>query len=190
MLENIIHGCVKANRESQKLLYKQYYSFAMGVCIRFAGSYMEAEEIVNDGFLKIFKNVANFKILNLHLEAGFAGWMKQIFIYTAIDRYRKNGKLQPEILNEETCFDLIDRGEVAINKMSYEEIITMVQDLSPAYRAVFNLYVIDGYKHEEIAKQLNVSVGTSKSNLAKARANIKKMLQQQNNKLYEERRAI
>ena len=190
MLENIISGCVKANRESQKLLYKQYYGFAMGICMRFAGSYMEAEEIVNDGFLKIFKSVANFKILNLHLEAGFAGWMKQIFIYTAIDSYRKNGKIKPEILNEKTCFDLLDSAEVAINKMSYDEIIAMVQNLSPAYRTVFNLYIIDGYKHEEIAAQLDISVGTSKSNLAKARANIQKMLQQQNNKLYEERRAI
>ena len=92
MLENIILGCVKSNRESQKLLYKQYFSFAMGICMRYANNYMEAEEIVNDGFLKIFKGLANFKILNQNLEASFAGWMKQIFIYTAIDSYRKNGK--------------------------------------------------------------------------------------------------
>ena len=190
MLENIIRGCVKANRESQKLLYKQYYGFAMSICMRYAGSYMEAEEIVNDGFLKIYKNVGNFKILNGKAEVCFAGWIKKIFIYTAVDSYRKNGMLRPLFIKEEQGFDLPDHAEVAIDKMSCEEIIEVVQNLSPAYRTVFNLYVLEGYKHEEIAAELNISVGTSKSNLAKARENIKKMLQQHNSKLYEERRAI
>lgn len=190
MLENIILGCVKSNRESQKLLYKRYFSFAMGICMRYANNYMESEEIVNDGFLKIYKGLANFKILNQNLEASFAAWMKQIFIYTAIDSYRKNGKTRSEVLNDDAAVDIIDNAEVAINKMSFEEIIALVQRLSPSYRAVFNLYVIDGFKHEEIAEQLKISVGTSKSNLAKARMNIQKMLQQQNSNLYEERRAI
>lgn len=159
MLEDIIRGCVKANRERQKLLYKQYFGFAMRICMRYAGSYMEAEEIVNYGFLKIYKSVANFKIMNQQLDAGFAGWMKQIFIYTAIDSYRKNGKIKPEALNEKAGFMLIDREEVAINKISYEQIIGLVQHLSPTYSTVFNLYVIDGYKHEEIAAELNIAVG-------------------------------
>lgn len=189
-LEHIISGCIKANRDSQKQLYKLYYSFSMSICMRYSASYAESEEIVNDGFLKIFKNIAEFEPNYQSVEASFVGWIKKIFIHTAIDQYRKNKKSYTIPLPADSSFEISENSANPIDNMSYKEIIELVQKLSGTYRTVFNLYVLDGYKHEEISKQLHISVGTSKSNLAKARLNIQKMLQQKNIKLYEQRKAI
>jgi RNA polymerase sigma factor (sigma-70 family) len=189
-LLDIIKGCVKAKRENQEALYKCYYGFAMSICMRYCHVHDDAIEIVNDGFLKIFKSINGFTPTHENTEASFMGWLRKIMIFTAIDHYRKNNKhIHAEEL-EHFHIGLADTHESPIETMSYNEIIKIVQKLSPSYRTVFNLYVIDGFKHEEIAKHLNISVGTSKSNLAKARLNIQKMLQINNFKLYEERKAI
>ncbi len=189
-LIDIINGCVTAKRESQKELYKLYYGFAMGICMRYCNSHDDAVEIVNDGYLKVFKTINNFSPRHENIEASIMGWIKKIMVYTAIDHYRKNNKnsLIDEI--DDRHLHVSDNGESSIDMMSYKEIILLVQQLSPVYRTVFNLYVIDGYKHEEIAEELNISVGTSKSNLSKARANLQKMLIKTNLKLYEQGRAI
>lgn len=189
-LEHIIQGCVKANRDSQKQLYKLYYSFSMGICMRYSTNYAEAEEIVNDGFLKIFKKITDFEPSHQSFESSFVGWIKKIFIHTAIDSYRKYKKSYTLPLLDNSGFEISDTAVNAIDNLSYKEIIELVQMLSPTYRTVFNLYVLDGYKHEEISKQLHISVGTSKSNLAKARLNVQKLLQQKNINVYEQRKAI
>ncbi len=189
-LEHIIQGCIKANRDSQKQLYKLYYGFAMSICMRYSTHYTEAEEIVNDGFLKIFKKIDAFEPSYQSYEASFVGWIKKIFIHTAIDNYRKNNKSYTIPILDDSHLEISENSASPIDNMSYKEIIEIVQKLSPTYRTVFNLFVLDGYKHEEISKQLNISVGTSKSNLAKARINIQKMLKLINVKLYEQRRAI
>lgn len=150
----------------------------------------EVVEIVNDSFLKIFKTIASFNPRYENYEASLIGWMKSIIIHTAIDYFRKSRKNYVIDEIEEMHFEIYDSCETSIDRMSYKEIFELVQKLSPVYRTVFNLYVIDGFKHEEIANQLNISVGTSKSNLAKARVNIQKMLKALNPKLYEQRRAI
>lgn len=150
----------------------------MSICMRYAHTDDDAMEITNDGFLKVLKELSSFVARYDDLEASLKGWMKKIMVNTAIDHYRKNHKHQMNVSIEENMFHLTDNGETSIDKMSYEEIISIVQQLSPAYRTVFNLYIIDGFKHEEIAKRLNISVGTSKSNLAKAKINIQKMLQE------------
>jgi RNA polymerase sigma factor (sigma-70 family) len=189
-LEQIILGCKKTSRESQRELYKLYYSFAMRICVRYCNNEIEAEEIVNDGYLKIFNQVNKFIPTYHNYEASLVGWMKRIFINTAIDNYRKYSKNYATSLLDDGHFTIADSDEMPIDKMSYNELIAIVQKLSPIYRTVFNLHVIDGLKHEEIAEQLNISVGTSKSNLAKAKQNIQKMLKQANTELYEQRRAI
>lgn len=162
----------------------------MGTCVRYCNNETEAEEIVNDGFLKIFTQIKNFTQAYQNYEASLTGWMKRIFINTAIDNYRKYNKTYGMALMDDSHYSITDNDEMPIDKMSYKEIVALVQNLSPTYRAVFNLHVIDGLKHEEIAEQLNISVGTSKSNLAKAKQNIQKMLKQTNVELYEQRRAI
>lgn len=166
-------------RGSQKQCYELLYGFAMGVCLRYAHNDADASEIVNDGFLKVFKEIGAFTPVTEDVEVSLKAWIKKIMIYTAIDHYRRNKKydLHVEFTNE--TYQQENYTENIIDRMSYNEIIEKIQKLSPGYRKVFNLFVIDGFKHEEIAKKLNISVGTSKSNLAKARASIQKLFQEE-----------
>ncbi|MBC7868419.1 MAG: sigma-70 family RNA polymerase sigma factor [Gloeobacteraceae cyanobacterium ES-bin-316] len=188
-LLSIIQGCIQAKSESQKEFYKKFYGFSLAICMRYCAAQNDAMEVVNDGFLKIFRHLHTFDPRHSNIEASLKGWMKSIFIHTAIDHFRKNNRTPflseiAELHSAESS-----AAEDSIDKMSYKEILEMVQQLSPVYRTVFNLYVIDGFKHEEIARQLKISVGTSKSNLAKAKMNIKKMLTEEVKICYE-RKAV
>lgn len=176
-LHTIIKGCIELNRQSQRAFYEKFYGFAASICNKYCHQDEEMIEIVNDGFLKIFKELHNFKPVFDDEEIALKGWMKRIMINTAIDHYRKYRKHQLMIdQNEHKTETLAYNGETSLDKISYDEILKAIKNLSPAYRTVFNLFVIDGLSHEEISKQLNISVGTSKSNLAKARMNLQKLL--------------
>ena len=169
-IKTLIEGCKKNDRERQQRLYQHFYAYAMSVCLRYSGNMEEAQEILNDGFMKVFKKI------DLYDPAKpFKGWLRRIMINTALDYYRKNLKhnRNEDLDRAEGVFG----GEDVMDQMSYQEIMSLVQKLSPMYRAVFSLYAIDGYNHEEIASELGISVGTSKSNLFKARNNLKNMLQ-------------
>ncbi len=156
----------------------------MSICMRYAHTDDDAMEIANDGFLKIFKELASFQARYDDVEASLKGWMKKIMVNTSIDHFRKNQKYQMNVSIDDNLFHMEDHAESSIDKLSYDEVYKLVQQLSPMYRTVFNLYVIDGFKHEEIAKQLKISVGTSKSNLAKAKINIKKMIHERQKNRY------
>ena len=173
----LIKGCMKGDRESQKMLYKHYYGYAMSVCVRYAHSVEEAQEIMNDGFLKVFT-----KINQYDPNRSFKGWLRRIMINTAIDYFRsnKNHYNHQEIEQAEGE----QEKEDILRDLSYNEIIALVQKLSPGYRTVFSLYVIEGYTHEEIAEKLDINVGTSKSNLSKARANLRSMLAKYDKEAY------
>jgi len=188
-LLDIIQGCIQAKRESQKEFYKIFYGFSMAIAMRYCPAQEDAMEVANDGFLKIFRQLHTFEPRHANYEASLKGWMKSILIHTAVDHFRKNNKHPFFSDIPEEHYDDRDVAESSIDRMSYKEIMEIVQRLSPVYRTVFNLYVIDGYKHEEIAKQLNISVGTSKSNLSKAKINIQKMLKEADNPCYE-RKAV
>lgn len=150
-------------------MYASFYGFAMSVCFKYTSNKEDAVETVNDGFLKIFKHIINYQSAFDDLASSFTGWLKKIMIHTAIDRYRKDKNLQ--LINElgDDSMEISHNGENAINKISHDEIMKAVHKLSPGYRVVFNLYVIDGLTHKEIGEYLNISEGTSKSNLSKAR---------------------
>ena len=170
---NLIEGCIKKDRKSQKELYKLYYGYALRICLRYAKSKDEAVEVVNDGFMKVFMNIVRYQV-----EQPFNNWLSTIMINTAIDHYRKRIKqLEMDELNEQHPVE--DRENILSN-INYEDLIKLVQKLSYAYRTVFNLFAIDGYTHEEISDLLQISVGSSKSNLFKARENLKKMLTESN----------
>jgi len=186
-LLHIIQGCIKANRDSQKLFYQLYYGYSMGICMRYCSNTDDAAEIVNDGFLKIFRALDSFNPKYSDIEASLKGWMKRIMINTTIDHLRKHNQRFLVVELFDNHFNIADETETAIDRMTCMEILEVVQRLSPVYRTVFNLFVIDGFKHEEIAEQLNISVGASKSNLSKARANIKKMLQETATNYYEQK---
>lgn len=141
----------------------------MKICMRYAKSEDEAVELVNDGFIKVFNNLDK-----VDLSRSFKNWFHTIMVNTSLDAYRKNKKFQNH--DEITDRNLTTDGKEASSDLSYNEIILVVQKLSPAYRTVFNLFVIEGYSHEEISKLLNISEGTSRSNLARARINLQEML--------------
>ena len=174
----LIQGCKRKDRDSQRLLYQHYYSYALSVCARYSRNIAEAKEVVNDGFMKVFGKIDQY-----NPDSSFKGWIRKIMINASIDQYRKELKHQQHD-NLASIFSPVIQPQ-AITDLSFEELIGLVQKLSPAYRAVFNLYVIDGYTHEEIGKILKISAGTSKSNLLKARENLRRMLDGLNRILYE-----
>lgn len=176
-----VQACSRNSRESQKIIYSSFYGYAMAICDRYTGKQEDALEILNDGFLKIFREIHHFSPAYADVISSFKGWLRKIMIYTAIDHFRKHHKHQMVAQLDDVVYQLPAVGDTALEKMSYEEIIRAIQQLSPAYRTVFNLFVIEGLSHEEIAEQLDISSGTSKSNLFKARMQLQKILFKQYN---------
>ena len=144
----------------------------MSICHRYTNHEEDATEILNDGFLKVFVEIYRFKPAYTDTVSSFKGWLRKIMIYTAIDHFRKNHKHSMTRELNETYMHLPSPEEDSLSKISYEEIIGAIKFLTPGYRT--------GFSHEEIAKELGISVGTSKSNLAKARKQLQKILYQQN----------
>jgi len=172
-----LEGCKQQNRESQRMLYKHHYAYAMSICLRYSKTKEEAKEIMNDGFMKVF-----LKIDQYNPQTSFLGWLRRIMINTAIDHYRKEVKHYNQVsIDAEQPFVT---SASAMEELGYQELITLVQQLTPAYRAVFNLYAIDGYNHKEIGDILNISEGTSKSNLSKAREVLRNKIQKNQNVVY------
>ena len=152
----------------------------MAVCDRYISKEEDAVEILNDGFLKIFKEIHHYSPAYADVVSSFKGWLRKIMVYTAIDHFRKNHKHHLVTEIDSVIYQVPSFSEDALDRISYEEIIQAVQELSPGYRTVFNLFVIDGFTHEEISIQLGISTGTSKSNLSKARKQLQKILLRQN----------
>ena len=152
----------------------------MAICDRYAKKQEDSVEILNDGFLKVFKEIHRYQPAYADVISSFKGWLRKIMVYTAIDHFRKNHKHQLVTQLDNVVYQVATVNEDAIEKISYEEIIRAVQDLSPGYRTVFNLFIIEGLSHDEIAGQLGISTGTSKSNLSKARRQLQKILFKQN----------
>ncbi len=173
---DIIKGCLKNDRASQKALYETFYSKMLGVCLRYSKSSDEAKDILHEGFLKIFNSLKSF-----NNKGSFEGWVRRIMVNTAIDHLRKNKQnyliVSTVYANEKASnmAEEINDDELVLH-INQEEILKAVQELTPAYRTVFNLYVIEEYTHREIAELLDISEGTSKSNLSKAKFNLKKNL--------------
>ena len=169
-MKSLISGCIKQDRNSQRKLYQQCYSYAMSICMRYSNGYDDAVEVLNDAFMKVFTHIGQFD-----QSRSFKSWLRVVLINTALDHYRTNKK-HNQTDELEAAWHCAE-GASAESQLAYEDLLALVSQLSPAYRTVFNLYVIDGYKHQEIAKMLDISVGTSKANLTKAKANLRNMLQ-------------
>ena len=171
-----VEACGVNNRESQRILYGSFYGYAMAICDRYANRQEDAVEILNDGFLKIFREIHHYRPAYSDVVSSFKGWLRKIMVYTAIDHFRKNQKHQMVTQLDNVVYHIPTVHEDAIDKLSYDEIIRAIQELSPGYRTVFNLFIIEGLSHDEIAAQLGISTGTSKSNLSKARKQMQKIL--------------
>lgn len=172
-LHQLVSGCLKNDRLSQKLLYKAFYGFAMGICLRYAANRYEASEIMNQGFYKVFKNLTKYDITK-----PFKAWLGRIMVNTSIDYYRSN--LKVAYTEELDKAEHVNDTEFADRNLNYNELLDMVSKLPRAYRTIFNLFAIEGYTHEEIGEMLNISTGTSKSNLHKAREKLKIMIAESN----------
>lgn len=166
---DILTGCVNKDRASQKKLYELFYGKMMAVCMRYATDTEEAKDLLNEGFMKVFTNIHKFKP-----EHSLESWIRRIMINNAIDAYRKNKKHKYNVDIEQAYS--VARNETVSSDLGVEEIMKLIQKLSPAYRTVFSLYVIDGFNHREISEKLGISEGTSKSNLSKARMKLQQMI--------------
>lgn len=165
-LEKIIDQCKKGDRKAGEQLYHLFSAKMFAVCIRYSKSREEAEDNLQDGFIKVLESVKQYKG-----EGSFEGWMKRIFINIALEKFRKNRSVQvvdevPEIVDEDDVDDNVS--------IPSEVLFEFVNQLPEKYKLVFNLYVVEGMQHKEIAKLLGISDGTSKSNLARAKEILKK----------------
>ena len=160
---DLIRGCLQNNAGMQKMLYDKYAAKLFGIALRYAHSQEDAKDILQDGFVKVFKNLSKFKG-----TGSFEGWMRRIMVNTAIEHYRK--KNQTYEIQESHEESITDRDLTALDKLAAEEILNMVKALPNGYRTVFNLFAIEGFSHKEIADMLNISEGTSKSQYARAKA--------------------
>lgn len=161
-IENIIRGCCRKDPRAQKLLYEQFSGQMFGVCLRYTSSAEDAQDILHEGFLKIFEKIKQYKF-----KGSFEGWVRKIMVNTALEKFRNQYKV---ISIEDNVYEYDSRNsEDLADNLTAKELMKFIQDLSPQYRTVFNLYAIEGYSHKEISELLNISEGTSKSNLSRAR---------------------
>jgi len=175
----IIKGCLENDRIHQQYLYKQYYSLFLKICARYAKSVEDAEQLLNDSFLRIFNNIGSFK------KAGsFEGWMKRIVINTCLD-YLKSKQLKQSLKVSYTA-DSNEKMDISVNteavqEMSFKELLNLIQTLPAMSKTVFNLYVFDGFAHREIASMLDISESTSSWHLHHARNLLQQKLKSENN---------
>ena len=161
-LDILIEGCRKGKPKSQEALYKRFASAMYGICLQYASDEEDARDIMQEGFVKVFRKLDQVKN-----PAAFPGWIRRIMINTALEKYRKQVHLQRIDDVREEADEAMDDG--IFENLTCQELIIVIQTLSPQYRMVFNLYAIEGFSHKEISEELGISEGTSKSNLSRAR---------------------
>ena len=174
---DLINGCIEGNRRMQEELYRRFSPRMYAVCLRYASSSEEAEDILQEGFIKIFKKLESYRG-----EGSFEGWIRRIFVNTAIEHFRRRRYLQPVTEKEEHTVE--GKYLSVLDSLAEKDILELIRQLSPGYRTVFNMYVVEGYTHKEIGDMLGISEGTSKSQLSRAKVilqdMVKKYIEQQN----------
>lgn len=178
----VIDGCLAGERRSQQRVYELFYGKMMSVCLRYTKNHDQAKDILQDGFIKVFRNLTKF-----NRDGSFEGWIRRIMVNTAIDHFRRarhSYLLLGEDRSMEEFEDLAEENSTEEDEaldLKPADVINAMQKLTPAYRTVFNLYVFEDMSHKEIAETLDISIGTSKSNLAKAKSNLKRLLKKEHN---------
>lgn len=166
---DFICACINNESWAQRKLYEDHYSIMYPVCQRYACDDEEALDILHEGFIKVFRYISKYTV-----GTSLRAWIKRIMVNTAIDHYRKRSRKRVEDIDQ--AYKLQTSDPDAISVLAAEEIIKALQVLSPAYRAVFNLYIVEGYSHKEVADKLGISESTSRSNLVKARQKLREAL--------------
>lgn len=184
-LKEIVNGCLNDDRRSQEALFKMFYGKMLAVCSRYISDPDTAQEVLQEGFIKVFDKLEVFDF-----KGSFEGWVRRIIVNTAIDSIRKS-KRAPILKEKDTDFkvdsmDHIEENEtIELTELKASIAMKAIEKLSPGYRTVFNLFVIEEYSHKEIAEILGISEGTSKSNLSKAKLNLKRILTEEFSNLEE-----
>lgn len=163
-LARTLEGCRRQDGAAQRQLYEHYYAYGLTICLHYAGHREAAEEILHDGFLKVFAKVKAYRA-----ESEFKYWFRQIMVRSAIDAYRKTKRRREREADIIQLAPELNTQNLALEKLSRDDVLRCLQQLPPSYRMVTTLYLLEGYTHKEIAKELGISEGTSKSNYAKAR---------------------
>lgn len=176
-LEELIKACKKERPDAQKQIYEMFSSKMFGVCLQYSKDYTEAEDILQEGFIKVFTKISQFDG-----KGSFEGWVRRIMVNCALERYRKQNMLYS--VSDIQEYDTSVSYDDVMGELSSKDLLKLIQELTPQYRTVFNLYAIEGYSHQEIGEMLNISEGTSKSNLSRARV----ILQEKVKALYAEKR--
>ncbi len=160
---DLIRGCLEGDRRMQEEMYKRFSPKMYAVCLRYAGNNDDAQDILQDGFVKVFRNLDMYRG-----DGSFEGWTRRIFVNTAIEHYRRKANTHPVTETHENILEARDIS--ALDRLSAKDLHAIIQQLSPGYKTIFNLYVVEGYTHKEIADMMGISEGTSKSQLARAKA--------------------
>jgi RNA polymerase sigma-70 factor (ECF subfamily) len=159
----------------QELLYHKFSPKMYTVCLRYSGNPEDARDLLQEGFIKIFKNLGKYRG-----DGSFEGWIRRIFVNTSIEHFRKKVHLQSVSETQESTIE--DKEWNVLDNLAEKDIMQMIHELSPGYKTVFNMHVIEGYSHKEIAEMLGINEGTSKSQLARAKTVLKKMVENRLNK--------
>jgi RNA polymerase sigma factor (sigma-70 family) len=167
----LVEGCAKGERPAQQELFNRFSGKMLSVCKRYAENQEEAEDMLQEGFLKVFVKIEFFKN-----EGSLEGWIRRIMVNTALDLLRKNKNLKNNV-DLETTYNLSSNQENALQSLGAEELMKMLNEMPVGYRTVFNLFVIEGYSHKEIGEMLEISENTSKSQFSRARAHLKNLLE-------------
>lgn len=173
LYNQLVQDCIRQKREAQYRLYNILAGKMFAVCLRYSNDREAAEDILQEGFVKVFQNLEKFRG-----EGSFEGWVRRIFINTAVEHFRKSTRLQTDLTLE--TVEVYAEAYKTSDALELEDLMNFIQKLSPGYRTVFNLYVIEGYSHKEIGEMLDISEGTSKSQLARARYLLQKMINDSN----------
>lgn len=166
---DLIGGCIAGDPQMQRELYDRFASKMYGVCLRYMKNTVDADDVMQESFIKVYKNLSKFR-----REGSFEGWIRRIFINTCIEHFRK--KVETYKISEAQENTVEDDDLSALNVLDAKDLMALINELAPGYKAVFNLYVVEGYGHKEIAKMLDITEGTSKSQLARAKGTLKKIL--------------
>jgi RNA polymerase sigma factor (sigma-70 family) len=184
-VNDLLNKCRKGDSKAQNFLYKHFYGMIMSICLRYAKDEDEAKDLLQETYIKIFNNINKYAS-----NGSFEAWIKRIAINNAIDNYRKKKK-EIAVFESENMVDVLgntkdefyidennesENDDSIYDHIEMKDVMEAVQYLSPAYKTVFNLYVVDDYSHQQIADELNINIGTSKSNFAKAKMKLKKIL--------------
>lgn len=169
VLTQLIKDCQLGKRKAQEMLYQLFAAKMLGICMRYATDKMEAEDMLQNGFIKVFNKLDDYRG-----EGSFEGWVRRIMVHSSIEYYRKHHKMMQ--LVEMDLGKEQSANAVAASSLEAKDLLAMIQMLPPGYKVVFNLYAIEGYSHKEIGEMLNISEGASKSQLSRARTILKEMI--------------